>query len=40
MLVVLHRLSILGMVVPLLIATEWRAAAGPVWAVRTVTVPC
>lgn len=30
----------LGMVVCLLIATEWMAIAGPAWAVRTVTVPC
>jgi hypothetical protein len=32
--------GILGMVVCLLIATEWMAIAGPARAVRTVTVPC
>jgi hypothetical protein len=32
--------GMLGMVVCLLIATEWMAVAGPAWAVRTVTVPC
>jgi hypothetical protein len=32
--------GMLDMVVCLLIATEWMAAAGPACAVRTVTVPC
>jgi hypothetical protein len=32
--------GMLGMVVRLLIATEWMVIARPAWAVRTVTVPC